>query len=139
MSKEEIPSFVPAGLHSKLDGGVFIVSGSSSGMTFLMYGGERVDYPDNAVDIQPFGAVVTPSGAGPTMAVIHHGGWPERSIDLPADYVQVMSGCSAGNYFFARPPEGKTSGSLDELSDGQRFAFERIVGALVKKSSALDS
>ena len=137
MSKEEmIPSFVPAGLHPKLDGGVFILSGSASGSTFLMYGAERIDYPDNAVDIQPFGAIVSPSGASPTMAVIHHGGWPERSIELPPDYVEVMSGRSAGNYFFARPPEGKISGSLDDLSDGQRFAFERIVKALSEKSSA---
>ena len=64
------------------------------------------------------------------MAVIHHGGWPERSTPIPTDYFDVVESCQTGSYFFARPPEGKTSGSLDELSHGQRGAFEVVVRAL---------
>ena len=35
-----------------------------------------------------------------------------------------------GSYFFARPPEGKTSGALDELTRGHKYAFDRVVSVL---------
>lgn len=128
IQKGDIPSFVPEGMRPKLDGGVMILSGSSSGTTYLMFGAERVDAPD--VDIHPFGVVVFPSGASTGMAVVHHGGWVERTTPLPSDFTDIASSCSTGSYFFSRPPERKTSGSLDELGQGQRGAFESIMSSL---------
>ena len=130
VNKGNIPSFVPPTMRPKLDGGVWVASGSSSGVTYLMFGAERVDIPEDAVDIQPFGVAVFPSGASTGMALIHHGGWPDRTVQLPDDFGTVTDSCATGSYFFSQPPEGKTSGSLDELSVGQRNAFDRIVGSL---------
>lgn len=130
MGKSDIPSFIPEGLRPKLDGGVMVLSGSASGTTYLMYGAERVDAPADSIDIQPFGIAVFPAGAGPYMAVVHHGGWPDRSVPVPSDYWNVMSSCATGSYFQAHPPEGKTNGTLDELSHAQRGAFEIIFTAL---------
>ena len=129
IQKGDIPSFVPQGMRPKLDGGVMVVSARSSGVTYLMFGAERVDPPDE-LDIQPFGVAVFSSGASTGMALIHHGGWLDRTTRLPNDFWSVASSCSTGSYFFARPPEGKRSGSLDELGTGHRLAFERIVVAL---------
>jgi len=129
IQKGAIPSFVPQGMRQKLDGGVIVVSGSPSGVTYLMFSAERVDPPDD-LDIQPFGVAVFSSGASTGMALIHHGGWLDRTTPLPDDFVSVTRSCSTGSYFFARPPEGKTSGSLDELGMGHKLAFERIVSTL---------
>ncbi|MFI5168085.1 MAG: hypothetical protein ACHQQS_15870, partial [Thermoanaerobaculales bacterium] len=136
IQKGDYPSFVPATMRAKLDGGVMVVSGSTSGTTYVMFGAERVDPPVSKLDIQPFGIVMFSSGAAPGMAVIHHGGWPQRSTPLPADFFSVASSCSTGSYFFARPPEGKTSGTLDELGPGHKGAFEKIVRALTQPSGS---
>ncbi len=112
-----------------------MASGSSSGVTYLMFGAERVDLPANSLDIQPFGVSVFSSGASTGMALIHHGGWVDRSIQLPDDFRAIASSCSSGSYFFSRPPEGKTNGSLDELSAGHKAAFERIVSSLSPPST----
>jgi hypothetical protein len=135
VNKGEIPSFVPPTMRPKLDGGVWVASGSSSGVTYLMFGAERVDVPAGSLDIQPFGMVVFSSGASTGMALIHHGGWMDRSVPLPPDFTAVASSCSTGSYFFARPPDGKTSGSLDELGPGQKAAFEHILRSLNPRST----
>jgi hypothetical protein len=135
VNKGEIPSFVPATMRPKLDGGVWVVSGSSSGVTYLMFGAERVDKPADSLDIQPFGIAVFSSGASAGMALIHHGGWLDRSVRLPQDFGAVASSCSTGSYFFSRPPEGKTSGSLHELGPGHKAAFERILSNLSRPST----
>jgi hypothetical protein len=129
IQKGDIPSFVPQGMRDKLDGGVMVVSGSSSGVTYLMFAGERVD-PPAELDIQPFGVAVFSSGASTGMALIHHGGWLDRTTPLPEGFWSVARSCSTGSYFFARAPEGKTSGSLDELGTGHKLAFKRILAAL---------
>jgi hypothetical protein len=100
-----------------------------------MFGAERVDLPADAVDIQPFGIAVFSSGASTGMALIHHGGWPQRTTPLPSDFGTVASACSTGSYFFARPPEGQTSGSLSELGPGQKAAFDRILRSLTSTST----
>ena len=136
IQKDEIPSFVPEGMRSKLDGGVMVMLGSSSGVTQLMYGAERVDKPAGELDIQPFGMTVFSSGASTGMALIHHGDWIDRTTPLPPDFWRVASSCSTASYFFANPPEGKTSGSLDELGPGHKYAFEKISLALSGSSSS---
>jgi hypothetical protein len=135
VSKSDIPSFVPSGMRAKLDGGLWVVSGSSSGVTYMMFGAERVDLPADSLDIQPFGMAVYSSGASGGMALIHHGGWISRSAALPTDFGSIASSCSSGSYFFSRPPEGKTSGTLDELSPGHKVAFDRILAALTPPST----
>ncbi len=109
IQKGDIPSFIPESMRPKLDGGVMVVSGSSSGTTYLMFGAERVDPPN--VDIHPFGVAVFPSGASTGVAVVHHGGWVKRTTPLPPDFTDIASSCSTGSYVFSCPPEGKTSGS----------------------------
>lgn len=126
IQKGDLPSFVPQTMRPKLDGGVMVVSGSPSGVTYLMFSAERVD-PPNELDIQPFGVAVFSSGASTGIALIHHGDWPKRTTPLPDDFWNVARSCSTGSYFFARPPEGKTRGSLDELGPGHKGAFDRIV------------
>lgn len=135
VNKGQIPSFVPATMQPKLDGGVWVVSGSSSGVTYLMFGAERVDRPADARDIQPFGIAVFPSGASTGMALIHHGGWIDRSVRLPDGFGSLASSCSTGSYFFARPPEGKSSGSLEDLGPGHKAAFQRILSSLSRPST----
>ena len=134
VNRGDIPSFVPATMRPKLDGGLIVVSGSSSGMTCVVFSAERVDRGN--LDILPFGVFVFPSGATAPMALLHHGGWIGRTTPLPADFNSIASSCSTGSYFFARPPEGKTSGSLEELADGHRQAFERVVDYLNASGSS---
>lgn len=122
-------------MQPKLDGGVWVVSGSSSGVTYLMFGAERIDKPADSLDIQPFGVAVFSSGASTGMALVHHGGWLDPSVRLPADFAQIASSCSTGSHFFSRPPEGKTSGSVDELGPGQKGAFDHILRTLAPRSS----
>jgi hypothetical protein len=121
-------------MRPKLDGGLIVVSGSSSGTTCVAFSAERIDKGN--LDIQPFGVFVFPSGASTGMALVHHGGWLNRTTPLPADFNQIASTCSTGSYFFSRPPEGKTSGTLDELSDGHRAAFDRVVNYLTGSGSS---
>lgn len=135
VNKGDIPSFVPPTLRPKLDGGVWVASGSSSGVTYLMFGAERVDLPANSLDIQPFGVAVFPSGASTGMALIHHGGSFDRTVQLPGDFRTIASSCSTGSYFFSQPPEGKTSGSLDDLGAGHKAAFQSILSSLAHPSS----
>jgi hypothetical protein len=101
-----------------------------------MFGAERVDPPE--LDIHPMGIAVYSSGASTGMIIIHHGRWVGRTTTLPADFWNVVPACSTGSYFFARPPEGKTAGSLDELGPGQKFAFQRIVAALSGSTRGAD-
>ena len=133
-NRGDIPSFVPPTMRPKVDGGLIVVSGSSSGMTCVVFSAERVDKGN--LDIQPFGVFVFPSGALDPMALLHHGGWVGRTTPLPADFYSIASACSTGSYFFARPPEGKTSGTLEELADGHRQAFVRVVDYLKASGSS---
>ncbi len=126
IGKDDIPSFVPAGMGPKLDGGVMVLSGSASGVTIVMFGADRIDKPVDKLDIHPFGMAVFPSGSSDGMAIIHHGGWMDRSKPLPDDFWSVANSCNTASYFFANPPEGATSGTLDQLGTGYRLAFERI-------------
>ena len=136
IGKDEIPSFVPATMRPKIDGGVVVLSGSSSGNTIVMFGADRIDRPVDKSDIHPFAMAVLPNGATGGMAIIHHGGWIERSRTLPDDFWAVANSCQTASYFFARPPEGVTSGTLDQLDTGYRLAFDRVVAALSNSSGS---
>ena len=107
-----------------------VLSGSSSGATIVMFGADRIDAPVDKLDIHPFGMIVLPAGAVGGMAIIHHGGWIDRSKPLPDEYWQVAKSCNTGSYFFANPPEGVTSGTLNQLGTGYRLAFEKVAAAL---------
>jgi hypothetical protein len=121
-------------MRDKLDGGIMILSASSSGSTLAVFSAERIDKGN--LDIQPFGLFVRSSGADATMALVHHGGWLDRTTPLPGDFWSIASTCSTGSYFFAKPPEGKVSGSLDELTAPHRDAYGRIVDYYSSESSA---
>jgi hypothetical protein len=121
-------------MRQKLDDGVMLASGSPSGVTYLMFCAERVDPPDD-LDIQPFGIAVFSSGASIGMALILHGGWPDRTTPLPNDFRSIACSSSTRSFFFAKPPEGKTIGSLDELRLGHKLALVRIVAILSGSTS----
>ena len=136
VGKADIPPFVPATMVPKLDGGVIVLSGSASGTTIVMFGADRIDQPVDMRDIHPFGMGVFPSGSSDGMAIIHHGGWLERSKPLPDDFWKIANSCNTASYFFSNPPEGATSGTLDQLGTGYRLAFEKIASVFSGSSGS---
>ena len=122
-----IPSFVPATMKPKLDGGVVVISGSAPGVRYAMFAADRVDAPVSKIDIQPFAVAFFPDGTESGLIIVHHGGTISRSVELPQDYQKVVSSSGANSYFYSRPPEGKTSGSLSELGEGYKAAFDDLV------------
>jgi hypothetical protein len=135
VSRESLPSFLPAALREKLDSAVLIVSPSVRGTTTLVCNASRIDFGDRAIDQEPFAVVVYPEGTSSGGVFVHHGEWLGRTSPPSAEFWQQVQGSGVGNYFLAHPPEGVTGGPLTSLPIGQKRAFDAVVARLTELKS----
>ena len=130
MPKENLLGVYPDAFRAKLDSALVILSGTPSGTTILVCNAFRVDAKADAIDQEPFGVLVSPSGASTGGLFLHHGDWPERTVTPPAGFWDFVSASGVGNYFYANPPSGVTQGPLETLPGGHAEAFRRVVDHL---------
>lgn len=126
----ELPSVFPYDFQSKLDSALVIVEPTDTGGTYLVTNAVRLDFKDKALDQEPFGLIVSDTGAGSIGVFIHHGTWSGRTEHPPEEFWEEATSSGIGNYFLAVPPSGSMLGSLDELPKGHRGAFDAVVESL---------
>lgn len=130
LSKRELPSVFPDSLRAKIDSALAITAETSTGGTYLVFSALRVDSKDRAVDMQPLGLIVHSTGVSSSGVFLDHGDWPGRSEPAPLEFWEQVDTYGIGDYFYARPPAGKTSGDLTELPIQHRGAFRASVQAI---------
>ena len=130
----EVAPVLPSGLVPKLDSVMVIPEPTSTGGVYLILNTFRVDGEE--MDQQPFGVIVSSTGASSSGVWVNHGQWDERTVDLPDDFVDVVSNSSIGSYYYANPPLGVLEGSLDQLSGGHRQACAKITGLLRQRKDS---
>jgi hypothetical protein len=128
---KELTPVLPPRLVPKLDSVMVIAEPTSTGGVYLMLNTFRVDGEE--IDQQPFGVIVSSTGASSSGVWVNHGRWEERTVDLPDDFLDVIGNSTIGSYYYANPPFGLLEGSLGQLSDGHREAFEQVTGLLRRR------
>ena len=130
LSRDALLSVFPARLRSKIDSALAITAETTTGGTYLVFSALRVDSKDRALDMEPFGLIVHSTGPGSTGVFLHHGEWEGRTEPAPPDFWYEVHAYGIGDYFFARPPGSRTSGSLDELPTKHDGAFRTVIRAI---------
>ena len=123
----DLPTVLPVSFREKIDSAVVIASGTTSGVTYLVYDNLRVDVNDDAIDHDPFGIVVYSTGASPRGMLLHHGDWDGRTEQPPDSFWDYVRDSGIGDYFYTNPPSGQSTGTLENLPNGHRGAFEAVV------------
>jgi len=128
--RNELPQTPFDGLIDKDVEPLILVSGYQDG-AFVSLNVHRVDEQDSAVDQNPCGILVLPSGNTSIATVIHHGDWPNRTVkglnQLELKYIQ-SSGIINQFQFPGTPPD--LMGPLNDLPGNQRRAFEEATNVL---------
>ncbi len=130
----ELADVLPETLMPKLDAVMVVAQPTSTGGVYLMLNPLRIDGEE--VDQQPFGVIVSSTGASSSGVWADHGPWSGRTVPLPADFWDVVNASSIGSYYCARPPDGVREGTLDQLSGGHRGAFEWITNLLRRRKAS---
>jgi hypothetical protein len=136
VTPEALPSAIPYSLREKIGVALMIGTPTSTGGTYLVFSAHRVDYRARAIDIEPFGAIVHSTGPGPSGVFVHHGSWADRTRAAPAGFWEEIKRSGVDNYFLANPPNGLTSGTLAQLPNGDRGAFDAIVRQIRSREDA---
>ncbi len=124
----ELAPVLPPRLVPKLDAVMVVAEPTSTGGVFLMLNALRVDGEE--LDQQPFGVIVSSTGASSSGVWVDHGSWKGRTVDLPNDFFEVVDESSIGSYYYANPPSGVREGSLVQLSGGHPEAFAKVTALL---------
>ena len=113
-------------------GSMFIMaSGTASGSVYYMANGNRVDFPDNAVDQMPFGLAFVGDSPIASGCIIQHGDWVNRTIYPPDEFWQQVAASRISNFYPLSESPAKASGKITNLKiDSQEHAFRNIVDAL---------
>jgi len=69
---------------------------------------------------------LSPRPASSSGVFVHHGEWQGRTQPAPPGFWEEVEHYGIGDYFFARPPAGQPSGSLDELPAQHTGAFAAV-------------
>jgi hypothetical protein len=125
---------LPPTLVPKVDSVMVVAERTSTGGTYLMLNALRIDGQE--IDQQPFGLIVSSTGASSSGVWIDHGGWPERTSDPPIGFWEYVEQSGIGGYFYANPPANARSGTLDQLVGGHRGAFSKIVDVLRRRKDS---
>jgi hypothetical protein len=131
---KELASVLPSGLVPKLDSIMVIAEPTSTGGVYLMLNTFRVDGEE--IDQQPFGVIVSSSGASSSGVWVNHGRWEDRTVDLPEDFLDIVGKSTIGSYYYANPPFGLLEGSLEQLSGGHREAFAKATSLLRRRKNS---
>ena len=127
VAQNDLPSVFPEDLKQKIGSAVVITAPTSTGGTYLAFSANRIDTKAKAIDIEPFGLIVSSTGVGSWGVFLHHGDWDSRTEIPPATFWDAVPQSGIGNYFLSNPPTGRQKGSLGELPVGHRNAFDAIV------------
>jgi hypothetical protein len=125
--RAELPDVFPESFRNKIDSALVIAALTSTGGTYLAYSANRIDYKDQAIDIEPVGLIVHSTGASSSAVFLHHGSWPERTERPSPKVWDQLTASSVGDYFLTNPPDGRREGTLDELPKGHRGAFDELI------------
>ena len=111
---------------------VFIMaSGTASGNVYYMANGNRVDFPDSAVDQMPFGLAFVGDNAIASGCVIQHGDWGNRTIHPPDEFWQQVNASGILTFCPLSELPGESGGKITNLKiESQEHAFRNIVNAL---------
>ena len=129
LSTGELPSAIPEELRPKLVSAMLMWEKTDSGPIYLVFNGIRLDPKANALDQEPFGLVVSSSGASTDAVFIHHGNWGNRSVPITSDVRRVLESTSLGNHFPLGEVPDMSSGSLEDLSGA---SHEGAFGAMMQ-------
>jgi hypothetical protein len=131
---KELAPVLPPGLVPKLDAVMVVADRTSTGGVYLMLNTLRVDGEE--LDQQPFGVIVSSTGASSSGVWVDHGRWEGRTVDLPDDFLDTVDNSTIGSYYCAKPPSGMREGGLEQLSGGHREALEKITGLLRERKDS---
>jgi hypothetical protein len=111
---------------------VFIMaSGTESGNVYYMANGNRVDFPDNAVDQMPFGLAFVGDNAIASGCIIQHGDWGNRTIHPNNEFWQQVNASGISTFYPLSELPTESSGKITNLKiESQEDAFRNIVDAL---------
>ena len=116
LDTSNIPSAVPVSLREKFVSGLLMWEQNSSGCTYLVCNGVRLDGRANALDQEPFALAVRPTGASTAVMFCHHGDWVNRTIKITPETRDVLESTSLGNYFPLGEVPAASSGPLSVLA-----------------------
>jgi hypothetical protein len=124
----DFPTFVPTDLKVQFDSATRIVSGSATGHPTVLYNFRRID--KGSVDEHPFGVLLISGSIAVSSSFLEHGSWANRTTPITSQHAADISGSGIGNYFLSHPVGGLPSGSLAQLSQSDRAAFDQFIGSV---------
>jgi hypothetical protein len=130
----QLSGVLPPTLIPKVDSVMVVAERTSTGGTYLMLNALRID--GAKVDQQPFGLIVSSSGASSSGVWVNHGRWSGRTSDPPTGFWEHVAQSGIGGYFCANPPANARAGTLAQLSGGHRGAFSKIMDLLRKRKDS---
>ena len=130
VSKGDLPSVFPDRLRTKIDSALAITAETSTGGTYLVFSALRVDSKYREVDMHPLGFIIHSTGVSSSGVFLDHGDWLGRTEPAPPEFWAQVNTDGIGDYFYARPPAGQTSGPLGDLSIQHRGAFRAAMQAI---------
>ena len=131
LPSEVLSGVVPQELYSQYNSVFIMASGTASGNIYFMANGNRVDFPDNAVDQMPFGLAFIGDDPVPSGCLIQHGDWEGRTTEPPQEFwgLIIASGIHS-HYPLSEMPE-ESAGKITNLKiDSQDAAFGKLVDSL---------
>lgn len=122
---------LPDALISQYTSVFIMASGTASGNIYFMANGNRVDFPDNAVDQMPFGLAFVGDEPVTSGCLIQHGDWDGRTTEPPQEFwdLVLVSGTNC-NYPLSELPTDSAGKITDLKIDSQNVAFGKLVKRL---------
>jgi hypothetical protein len=126
-----LSGLLPEALINQFNSVFVMASGTMSGNVYYMANGNRVDFPDNAIDQMPFGLAFVGDSPIASGCVIQHGNWINRTIHPPNEFWQQVTASGISNFYPLSESPTEISGKITDLKiDSQQHAFRNIVDAL---------
>jgi hypothetical protein len=137
LDPDKVPTVVPGSLRRKFTSALLMWERTSSGATYVVCNGVRLDPKANALDQEPFGVAVHSSGASTAGIFAHHGSWMSRTVPITSDVQAVLESTSLGNYFpLGEVPSNSSQGPLVDLKNtSHEGAFQSVISRLVSRST----
>lgn len=137
VSAASLPSALPQAFREKIDVAMLIAQQTSTGGLYMVFNNYRIDVKARAVDQEPFAVIQHTTGIGSVGMYVHHGVWPGRTFIPSTGLWDSIDRYGIGNFYLANPIGGKTSGPLEELSVGDRSAFNIVMNYIRGSPTAL--
>lgn len=108
-----------------------MASGTALGNVYYMANGNRVDFPDNAIDQMPIGLAFVGDSPIVSGCIIQHGDWINRTIHPPDEFWQQVNASDISTFYPLSELPTESSGKITDLKiESQEYAFRNIVDAL---------